>query len=259
MMPLTDGLLSSVGLQNPGIDAVLRRHAPSWARTDVPIVVSVCADTTEDIAALVRTLDGQPEVAAIELNLAGPDRGRAGEPIGLDVEASETATVVARAATELPLIVKLTPAAPDVRSIARAVAAAGADVISAISPVRALALARDGHGPALGTTYGGLSGPAIKAVGLRVVYEIAQVVRIPIIGIGGVTSLKDVIDYLQAGASAVGLATAALADPFLPARLGSELATWCSEHGLADAGALVGQALPRKTDRGSLRTGPFRR
>jgi dihydroorotate dehydrogenase (NAD+) catalytic subunit len=257
MALLAHGLLSSVGLQNPGIDAVVRRHGPRWSASTTPIVVSICADNAEDIAALVRTLDMQPDIAGVELNLACPDRGRRGEPIGLDVAAAEVATVAARAATDLPLVVKLSASAADVRPIARAVAAAGADVISAIAPLPALALDPEREGASLGTAYGGLSGPAIKPVGLRVVYEIAQAVHLPIIGIGGVASLDDVLDYLAAGATAVGLATAALADPFLPARLADELAAWCEARGISDPRALSGRALPRRRDRGSLRSGPF--
>ncbi len=258
MTAAPDGLLSSVGVQNPGIKEVLRRQAPRWAASDVPVIVSICADSAVDIAALAQAIDVQPEVAGIELNLACPDSGRRGLPIGLDTDASETATVSARAATDLPLIVKLTASVPDIREIARAVAAAGADAISAIDPLPALALVADRIGPALGTAYGGLSGPALKPVALRVVYEIAQVVRIPIIGCGGVSSLDDVLDFLAAGASAVGIATAALADPTLPGRLGGELGAWCHARGLASYGELIGSAKPSRRDRGSLRMGVYR-
>ncbi len=240
MVQQPGSLLSSIGLHNPGLEEVLRRHAPRWASSDVPVIVSVCGDTAEDIAWLARTLDMHPEVAGIELNLACPDRGRGGLPIGLEAEASELATVSARAATELPLIVKLTPVAPDLREVARAVAAAGADAISVIAPLPALALDERRQQALLGTAYGGLSGPALKPVALRAVYEIAQVVSVPIIGIGGISSLEDVLDFLAAGAAAVGIATAALADPTLPGRLGEELQAWCSREGVADLGVLMG-------------------
>jgi dihydroorotate dehydrogenase (NAD+) catalytic subunit len=254
-----DGLLSAVGTPNPGLDAVLRRQGPRWASSDVPVIVSICGEIVDDIATLARTLEMHPDADGLELNLACADRTRGGEPIGLEAEASETATVAARAATDLPLIVKLTAVAPDIRVIARAVAAAGADVISASGSLPALALDGAREGPLLGSAYGALSGPAIKPVGLRVAYEIAQVVRVPVIGIGGVHTLDDVLDYLAAGASAVGLATAALADPALPGRLGRELGAWCEEQGLSDVRELVGRALPARRDRGSLRQGPFRR
>jgi len=251
-------LLSSIGLHGPGLDEVLRRQAPRWAMSRVPIIVSICGDTADDIAWLARTLDMHPEVAGIELSLACPDRGQGGLPIGLDAESSELATVSARAATELPLIVKLTPVAPDLREIARAVAAAGADVISVIGPLPGLAIDEHRERALLGTSYGWLSGPTLKPVALRAVYEVAQVVPVPIIGSGGISSLEDVLDFLAAGASAVGIATAALADPALPGRLGEELQAWCSHGGVADLGQLVGAALPRRRDRGSLRGGPYR-
>jgi dihydroorotate dehydrogenase (NAD+) catalytic subunit len=258
MAQLPGGLLSSVGAQNAGLDTVLRRHGSRWASSDVPVVVSICATNAQDIAWLARRLDMSPDVAGLELDLACPDRGRGGLPIGLDVEASELATVTARAATDLPLLVKLTPVAPDLREIARAVAAAGADAISAIGPLPALSL-DDGRDRArLGTAYGGLSGPALKPVALRAVYEIAQVVSVPVVGIGGICDLDDVLDFLAAGATAVGLATAVLADPMLPGRLALELEAWCARRGISDLRELVGTALPRRRDRGSLRQGSWR-
>lgn len=254
-----DGLLSSVGTPNPGLEAMLRRQAPRWARFDVPVVVSICGEDVDDISALARTLETQPDAAGVELNLACPDRSRGGEPIGLDVEASEVATVAARAATELPLIVKLTAVVPDVRAVARAVVAAGADAVSATAALPAFALDGTASEPALGTTYGGLSGPAIKPVGLRAVWEIAQVVKVPVVGIGGIHRLEDVLDYLAAGATAVGLATAALAEPTLPGRLARELEHWADEQGLESVDQLIGRALPARPDRGSLRSGSFGR
>jgi dihydroorotate dehydrogenase (NAD+) catalytic subunit len=148
--------------------------------------------------------------------------------------------------------------APDLREIARAVAAAGADAISAIGPLPALALASDRQRALLGTAYGGLSGPLLKPVGLRAVYEIAQAVSVPVIGVGGAADLDDVLDYLAAGATAVGLATAALADPTLPGRLALELAEWCVRRRIDHVRELVGTALPRRRDRGSLRQGSWR-
>lgn len=258
MSTRSDGLLHSVGTPNPGLEAMLRRQAPRWATFETPVMVSICGRDVDELADLARGLEVQPDVAGIELNLACGDRSRGGEPIGLDVAATETAVVAVRAATELPIVAKLTAVAPDVREIARAAVAAGADAISAVAPLPALDL-EAGRGRALlGTAYGGLSGPALKPVGLRVVYEIAQVVKVPVIGMGGVASLDDVLDYLAAGATAVGLATAALADPTLPGRLGEELAEWCVEQGLTLDG-LVGRALPPRRDRGSLRPAPIRR
>jgi dihydroorotate dehydrogenase (NAD+) catalytic subunit len=259
MVPLAHGLLHALGAPNPGLEAVLRRQGSRWGASEVPVIVSLRADNVEDIAALARTMEMHPDAAAIELNLEGPDRSRGGGPIGLDVEASEIATVAARASTDLPLIVKLSAAAPDVRPIARAVAAAGADVISVSGSTRAMSLDTTHERPELGSIYGWLSGPAVKPVGLRLVYEVAQVVRIPVIGAGGAQTLDDILDYLGAGASAVGLATAALADPSLPGRLGRELRAWGDAHGIGDLSELVGRALPRRKDRGSLHGRSLRR
>lgn len=254
MVPRADGLLHAIGRPNPGLEAVLRRYGPRWGAHDVPVLVSLWADTADDIAAMARTLEMHPEVAGLELDLGAPDRGRGGEPIGLDVGASETATVAARAATDLPLVVKLASAAPDPRPVARAVVAAGADAISVSGSVRGLALDEPGTGAALGAGYGWLSGPTTKPLGLRLVYEVAQVVTVPVIGAGGASSLADVLDYLRAGAGVVGLATAALADPALPGRLGRELDAWGDAHGVGDVRELIGRALPRRRDRGSLRS-----
>jgi len=258
MHQLPDGLLHSIGTPNPGLEAVLRRHGPRWAASETPVVVNICGHDAEELAAMARTLEMHPGAAGLELDLTCGDRARRGAPIMLDAEVAETATVVVRAATDLPLIVKLSAVVPDIRPLARAVVAAGADAISATGPLPAMGLDDERHGPRLGTTDGWLSGPAIKAVGLRAVYEIAQVVRVPVIGVGGVATLDDVLDYLAAGASAVGLATAALADPTLPGRLGAELARWCQERGTRPS-ALVGRALPRRRQRGGLRARPLRR
>jgi dihydroorotate dehydrogenase (NAD+) catalytic subunit len=252
MVQLPEALLHDVGHPNPGLETVLRRHGPGWAAGEVPVIVNLRGADAEDIAAMARTLEMQPDAAGIELDLDGPDRSRRSEPIGLDVEASEVATVAARAATDLPLIAKLSTATPDIRAVARAVVAAGADAISISGSTRALGLDESRAGPQLGSSYGWISGPATKPVGMRLVYEVAQVVKVPLIGAGGVHRLDDVLDYLAAGASAVGLATAALADPALPGRLSVELAAWGDAEGVGDVRDLIGRALPRRRDRGSL-------
>jgi dihydroorotate dehydrogenase (NAD+) catalytic subunit len=254
MAHLRYALLHAVGTPNPGLEAMLRRQAPRWATFAVPIIVNVRAVTAEDIAAMARTLDAQPDVAGLELDLAAPGHGRRGRPIGFEPEAAELATVAARAATDLPLVVKLTASAPDVRAVAKAVAAAGADAISATAPIPALALDPAHEGALLGAGSGGLSGPAIKPLGLHAVFEIAQSVKVPVIGLGGVHRLEDVLDYLAAGASAVGLATAALAEPTLPGRLAAELGAWCDARGLAWQD-LIGRALPASRRRSGQRRG----
>ena len=297
MVALDHGLLHAIGRPNAGVERVLERFGARWAAADVPIVLSVCADTAEGFGEMARAVDGRPGVAAIELDLSCADMAHAGRPFGMAAGPAESATVAARAATDLPVMAKLTPQAPDMREVARAVAAAGADTISAIASPLGVAIdagarrgvgrtaegqpsgqaqssgssrvppvARPGLGAgapagptaALGAGYGSLSGPAVRPTGLRVVFEIAQVVKVPIVGIGGIATLDDVLAYLMAGASAVGLATAALADPELPGQLASDLEIWCAGEGLDSPADIVGAALPARRDRGSLRAAPNR-
>jgi len=240
------GMLNSIGLQNPGIDAVLERYAPLWATWKVPVIVNVAGESIDDYVGVVRRLDLVPGVAGVELNISCPNVGKGGLQFAIDQDAAAAVTRAVRRATDLPLIVKLSPNVADIRPIAKAIAEAGADALSAVNTLSGMALRADRSGPFLGNTYGGLSGPAIKPVALRIVYEVAQVVEIPIVAIGGVTCLDDVLDYLAAGAMAVQVGTAIFADPTLPVRLVDELAGECDRRGLASYEPLVGTALPRR-------------
>ena len=155
-------------------------------------------------------------------------------------------TAAVRRATDLPLLVKLSPNVADIRPIARAIETAGADALTAINTLSGMAVRPDRTRALLGNTYGGLSGPAVKPVALRIVYEAAQAVEIPIVAIGGVTDLGDVLDFLAVGAVAVQVGTALFADPTLPVRLADELRLLCAERGLASYRPLIGTALPRR-------------
>jgi dihydroorotate dehydrogenase (NAD+) catalytic subunit len=238
------GMLNSIGLQNPGVDAVIEKYAALWASWSVPVIVNVAGESIEDYVTVVRRLDGVPGVAGIELNISCPNVGKGGLQFAVDKDAAGAVTAAVRRATDLPLMVKLSPNVADVRAIARAIEDGGADSISAINTLSGMAMDRTRRRPLLGNTYGGLSGPAIKPVALRVVYEVAQVVRIPIVAIGGVADLDDVLDFLMAGASAIQVGTALFADPGLPIRLIDELAEWCAVRGMASYRELIGTALP---------------
>jgi dihydroorotate dehydrogenase (NAD+) catalytic subunit len=240
------GLLNGVGLHNPGLEAVLDRHAEGWARWLAPVIVNLGGDSVGDFVELTRRLDGVPGVAGIELNLACPNLARGGTLFALEADAAGALTGAVRRATDLPLLVKLSPAAPDPRAVARAVADAGADAVSAVNTLPGLAIDPDTGRPALGPGYGGLSGPALRPVALRVVHEVASAISIPIVAMGGVTSLADVLAFLAAGAAAIGVATAAIGEPRLPGRLAGELADECRRRGLASHRPLVGTALPRR-------------
>ncbi len=252
------GMLNSIGLQNPGIDAVLDRYAPLWATWKVPVIVNVAGDSIEDYVGVVRRLDLVPGIAGVELNISCPNVGRGGLQFAIDQDAAAAVTRAVRRATDLPLIVKLSPNVADIRPIATAIADAGADALSAVNTLSGMALRPDRTGPLLGNTYGGLSGPAIKPVALRIVYEVAQVVDIPVIAIGGVTGIDDVLDYLAAGAVAVQVGTAIFADPTLPVRLVDELGQECASRGLSSYQPLIGTALPRRPAPASAKGAEYR-
>jgi dihydroorotate dehydrogenase (NAD+) catalytic subunit len=240
------GMLNSIGLQNPGVDAVVEKYAATWADWAVPVIVNVAGESVADYVQVTRRLDGVPGIAGIELNISCPNVGRGGLQFAIDADAAGEVTAAVRRVTDLPLLVKLSPNVADIRPIARAIADAGADALTAINTLSGIAVAPDRAKPLLGNIYGGLSGPAVKPVALRVVYEAAQTVRIPVVAIGGVTELADVLDYLAVGAVAVQVGTAIFADPLLPVRLVGELAAECRRVGVASYRELIGSALPKR-------------
>jgi len=238
------GMLNSIGLQNPGVDAVIEKYAAQWAAWRTPVLVNVAGESVRDYVEVARRLDGVPGVAGIELNISCPNVGKGGLQFAIDATAAAEVTAAVRRATDLPLLVKLSPNVADIRPIARAIEEAGADALTAINTLSGIAVAPGRKRPLLGNIYGGLSGPAIKPIALRIVYEAAQVVKIPVIGIGGVTGLDDVLDFLAVGAVAVQVGTAIFADPTLPVRLVDALADECGRRGLSSYRDLIGTALP---------------
>jgi dihydroorotate dehydrogenase (NAD+) catalytic subunit len=252
------GMLNSIGLQNPGVDAVIDKYSSVWQGWKVPVIVNIAGESIEDYVEVARRLDGVPGVAGIELNISCPNVGKGGLQFAIDRDAARAVTAAVRRATELPLLVKLSPNVSDVRPIAKAIEEAGADAITAINTLSGLAVSADRTRAFLGNTYGGLSGPAVKPVALRIVYEVAQVVSIPIIAIGGVTSTDDVLDFLACGAVAVQVGTAIFADPELPVRIVDELGGECVRRGLSSYKPLIGTALPKRTGSPSAKGAEYR-
>jgi dihydroorotate dehydrogenase (NAD+) catalytic subunit len=240
------GMLNSIGLQNPGVDAVVDKYAGIWQGWRVPVIVNVAGESIGDYVEVTRRLEGVPGIAAIELNISCPNVGKGGIQFAIDAEAAGSVTAAVRRATDLPLLVKLSPNVADVRPIARAIADAGADALTAVNTLSGIAVSSSRDRPLLGNIYGGLSGPAIKPVALRIVYEVSQVVDIPVIAIGGVTELADALDYLAVGAVGVQVGTAIFADPSIPVRLIDGLAEECRRRGLSSYRPLIGTALPKK-------------
>jgi dihydroorotate dehydrogenase (NAD+) catalytic subunit len=240
------GMLNSIGLQNPGVDAVVEKYSGTWAGWKVPVIVNVAGESIGDYVEVTKRLDGVPGVAGIELNISCPNVGKGGLQFAIDADAAGAVTAAVRRATDLPLLVKLSPNVADVRPIARAIADAGADALTAVNTLSGIAVSPSRQRPLLGNTYGGLSGPAIKPVALRIVYEVAQLVDIPVVAIGGIASLDDALDFLAVGAEAVQVGTALFADPTLPVRMVDELAAYCRSRGLTSYRPLIGTALPKR-------------
>ena len=238
------GMLNAVGLQNPGVDAVVREKAPIWAKWEVPVVVNVAGESIAEYVAVAQAVDGVPGIAAIELNISCPNVAGGGMIFGSDPALAATVTREVRAACSLPLIVKLTPNVTDIRPVAAAVEEAGADALTVINTLLGLSIDIERRTPYLGNVTGGLSGPAIKPVALRMVYQVAQTVSIPIIGVGGIVRVEDVVEFLMAGATAVQIGTGTFADPGTASRLVAELPLWLDAHGVQDVRQIIGAALP---------------
>lgn len=236
------GLLNSIGLANRGIAAFIEGDLPRLASLPVPLIVSVAGENVEDYGRCAAMLDGRSEVAAVELNISCPNIELDGKALGSDPASTRRAVSLAREATSKLLIAKLTPNVTDIVDLARAAAAGGADCLSVINTVHGMALDPHTLKPVLGHLTGGLSGPAIKPVALRAVYLITRDLGLPVIGMGGVTSARDVLEFMAAGAAAVAIGTACFREPLLAATLVAELDGLMAERGYGSTGELVGIA-----------------
>jgi len=207
------GLLNSVGLQNIGVDALVKEKAAIWATWDVPVIVNIAGDTKEEYGDVAARLSDVAGVSAVEVNISCPNVACGGMEFGTDPKAAADVTAVVKRATSLPVIVKLSPNVTDIQELAKAVVDAGADSICLINTVRGMAVNIETAQPVLGNITGGLSGPAVKPIALAMVYKVAGIVDVPIIGCGGITCAEDAVEFVMAGASAVQVGTANLTDP----------------------------------------------
>jgi dihydroorotate dehydrogenase (NAD+) catalytic subunit len=219
------GMLNSIGLANPGLEAFVVEHLPRLADLGVPLWVSVGGFSADDYARMCASLDDRDEIAVLELNVSCPN---VAEP----VESAAEIVSAARAATGKRLYAKLSPAVPDVGAVAVAVARAGADGLTLVNTIRGLALDPRTLGPVLGHTSGGFSGPALRPIALAAVHAAYGATRLPIVGVGGVESGRHALELLAAGAAAVGLGTVLFADPAAPTRIREELAAEAAAVGL---------------------------
>ncbi|MHB0867844.1 MAG: dihydroorotate dehydrogenase [Chloroflexota bacterium] len=238
------GMLNAIGLQNIGVRRVIAEKAPIWASWKVPVLVNVAGEGVEEYCECARLLDGVPGVAGIELNVSCPNVRAGGAVFACDPYAAAEVTAAVRRATTLPLMVKLSPNVGDIAAIAEAVEDAGADCISLINTLVGMKIDIWRRRPFLGNTTGGLSGPAVRPVAVKMVYQVAQAVRIPIVGLGGIASTDDALEFLMAGASAIQIGTAVFVDPTTPLRIVDGLARFMEQEGVSRLGELVGVANP---------------
>ena len=238
------GMLNSIGLQNIGLDKVISEMAPLWAKWDVPVVVNIAADTVDEFGEMAAALDGIQGIAALELNISCPNVDIGGIEIGQNPEASARATRAAVRNTHLPIIVKLTPNVTDPVGLARAVEGEGAAAICAINTVLGLAIDTRRRRTVQPRGRAGLSGPAIKPIALRIVWDVAQAVNIPVIGCGGISTGEDAIEFLMAGATAIQVGTATFANPRAPLDVLEGMEAWMCANKVSDVREIIGCALP---------------
>ena len=236
------GILNSIGLQNIGVDALIKEKAPVWAGWQVPVIVNIAGRTIEDYAGVAARLDKVPGVAALEVNISCPHIKAGGAEFGANPESAARVTEAVRKVTSLPVIMKLTPNTAEIVRIAQAVTAAGADALCLINTVRGMAINIKTRKPVLGNGHGGLSGPAIKPVALYMVYQVFKKVNIPIIGCGGITNASDAIEFFMAGATAIQVGTASFLQPRAPMDILEGINSYLEKEKVQDIRELIGAA-----------------
>jgi dihydroorotate dehydrogenase (NAD+) catalytic subunit len=233
------GMLNAIGLQNVGIEGFIREKLPYLRRLAPPLIVNVAGESVEDFRELTKRISDQDGVAGIELNVSCPNVA-GGLDFSSDPQLAHRVVKAAREATPLPLIPKLSPNVTDIVTIARAVADAGADAISLINTLVGMAVDVRTRRPKIGNVTGGLSGPAIRPIAVRMVWQVARAVRLPIIGMGGIVTAEDALEFLIAGATAVAVGTANFIDPEAPVKVIEGLEQYCTANGIRDIRQLIG-------------------
>lgn len=234
------GMLNTIGLANPGVAAFVAEKLPELTRMRCPVIVNVAGSTEADYLQVIETIDSHPGVAGYELNLSCPNVKCGGISFGTDPLQVERITARSRALTTKALIVKLTPNVTDITAIAKAAEAGGADAVSCINTLIGMAIDIKARRPVLSMKTGGLSGPAIKPVGIACVYKVKRAVAIPVIGLGGIMRPEDAIEYLLAGAAAIQVGTGIFVDPGIPLRVLDGIRTWMEANGVAKVSDIAG-------------------
>ena len=241
---VVSGMINAIGLQGPGIDKFLTssHYMPFLRTTGATVIVNIWGRKPEDYALVAERLEAEKDgIAALEINVSCPNVKEGGLSFGTNVASMQSVVRAVREKTTLPLITKLSPNVSCIADFAKGTQDAGSDMISLINTIPAMAIDIETRRPKLANITGGLSGPAVKPVAIKLVYEAAKAVSIPVIGMGGITCGADAVEFLLAGASAIAVGTATFADPAAPLKVLNELKEWMDSHGVKSVSELIGQ------------------
>ncbi len=237
---VASGLINAIGLQNPGVDGFVKEYMPFLRGQDVPVIVNIWGRTNDDYEYVAERFDSVEGVAGLEVNVSCPNIKEGSCTFGSNLDMFKRVVSAVRGKTKLPLIPKLAPDIAGIKTFAKAAEECGADAISLINSIPAMAIDIEARRPVLGNVTGGLSGPAIKPIALKMVWEAAKAVKIPIVGIGGISNAADAIEYMIAGATAVAVGTASFTDPATALAVVDGLEAYLTGRGLRGAAELVG-------------------
>lgn len=240
MAETASGMLNCVGLQNKGVDYFCSKIYPQIKDIDTNMIVNVSGNRAESYAACAQRIDELDRIPAIELNISCPNVKEGGMAFGVTCEGAASIVKAVRAAYHKTLIVKLSPNVTDIAAIARACEAEGADAVSLINTLMGMAVDIEKRQPLLSIRTGGLSGPAVKPVALRMVYDVAHAVKIPVVGLGGISSAEDAIEFLMCGATAIEIGTANFVDPAITKKVKDGMNTWLDAHGCTSVRDIIG-------------------
>jgi len=241
LFPTPSGMLNSIGLENVGVDSFIRDKMPVLRNSGCSVIVNVFGFAEDEYIEVVEKLNGCDDIAAYELNISCPNTKHGGMVFGTDSELTRNLTKVLKSRSKRPLFVKLSPNVTDITEIARAAEDGGADALTVANTYLAMAIDIETFKPRIGNITGGLSGPAIRPITLRMVYQCAKVVKIPVIGLGGIFTAEDAVEYFLAGASAIQVGTANFHDPKAPLHVLDGLAKYLQKHGMSSLRELVGK------------------
>ena len=240
MAETPSGMLNAVGLQNPGVDAFCNTIYPKIQHFDTQIIVNVSGSTVEEYLNVASKIDALEKIPAIELNISCPNVKQGGMAFGTDSKMAEHVVSEVRKVYKKTLIVKLSPNVTSIADIAKAAEFAGADAVSCINTVLGMAIDAEKRKPVLSTVTGGLSGPAVKPIALRMVWQVAKAVKIPVVGLGGIMTATDVIEFMLAGATAVQVGTANFINPSVTMKIVDGIEDYCLRHGIKDINEIIG-------------------